>query len=437
MQPNVVLIVLDTLRVDHSRGLDELLDYGFAKVPNAISPSSWTLPSHVSMLTGNLPSQHRVHEGRDIRPRTLAAIARTEVPANGTNLLNMTRECGYTTLCATGNPFISPMYGFDFDHYHEFGPTGEISAQALEIIGQNQRDLQVALALAKKGNVRDLFRLLDYRIKQEVGRVARIRQMEKGSKFIVDFASHTKLPTPFFLFINLMEAHEAYVWGEDFMKTVGISVLGRPTEASWWKDAYPHHAELATRRAVAIVLQLLKYDPLIIVTSDHGQLLGEKGRFGHGYSLDDVLVHVPFYIRYPQSSARLESKGAFLSLAELPRIVSSVVRDEPYAFGSDTAFSESFGYVNDLTPYLVDGDTERLDQLFQSRARVFTRDGAITFNRDTRAVEELTGKVTRAEAEALVGSVPSVEETKRPGRTAENRADEELVLERLRRLGYE
>jgi len=38
-KPNIVIIVLDTLREDHARGLDKLLDYGFVKYQNAIAPA--------------------------------------------------------------------------------------------------------------------------------------------------------------------------------------------------------------------------------------------------------------------------------------------------------------------------------------------------------------------------------------------------------------
>ena len=70
MKPNVLLIVLDTMR-------KSILDIygGQARTPNlkelikdsmvyedAISPAPWTYPSHVSIFTGLYPSEHKVHE---------------------------------------------------------------------------------------------------------------------------------------------------------------------------------------------------------------------------------------------------------------------------------------------------------------------------------------------------------------------------------------
>ena len=72
-QPNVVLIVVDTLRLDRAaplaRTLEGFIDYGYA-----VSPAPWTLPAHVSMLTGLYPSIHESHEWADMK--TMADFAR-------------------------------------------------------------------------------------------------------------------------------------------------------------------------------------------------------------------------------------------------------------------------------------------------------------------------------------------------------------------------
>ena len=67
--PNVLVIVLDTLRADH------LAAYGYARptspnfdrvaqqgvlFENAISTTSWSLPSHVSLLTGRYQFEHGI-----------------------------------------------------------------------------------------------------------------------------------------------------------------------------------------------------------------------------------------------------------------------------------------------------------------------------------------------------------------------------------------
>lgn len=69
-RPNVVLIVLDTVRTDHTSGwgyrrpttpnLDEFL-LESARFIRALAPAPWTLPSHASMFTGKYPFMTGVH----------------------------------------------------------------------------------------------------------------------------------------------------------------------------------------------------------------------------------------------------------------------------------------------------------------------------------------------------------------------------------------
>ena len=71
-QPNIIFIVLDTLRKDvlpmyggnaYVPNLNE-----FAKdavvFPNAIASSPWTVPSHTSFFTGKYAIEHGVHEDK-------------------------------------------------------------------------------------------------------------------------------------------------------------------------------------------------------------------------------------------------------------------------------------------------------------------------------------------------------------------------------------
>ena len=72
-QPNIILIVLDTLRKDvlsmyggnaYTPNLNE-----FAKdavvFPNPVAPSPWTVPSHMSFFTGKYVIEHGVHENNE------------------------------------------------------------------------------------------------------------------------------------------------------------------------------------------------------------------------------------------------------------------------------------------------------------------------------------------------------------------------------------
>lgn len=71
--PNIFLIVIDALRKDalHVYGssastpnLNELTKDSIV-LPNAIAPSPWMVPSHMSFFTGIYPREHGVHEVSD------------------------------------------------------------------------------------------------------------------------------------------------------------------------------------------------------------------------------------------------------------------------------------------------------------------------------------------------------------------------------------
>jgi len=76
-KPNIIILIIDTLREDYASGLEALGELGFVKYENAIAPAPWTLPSHASLITGMYPSQHEIHESRSARTNEeLANIAK-------------------------------------------------------------------------------------------------------------------------------------------------------------------------------------------------------------------------------------------------------------------------------------------------------------------------------------------------------------------------
>jgi hypothetical protein len=115
--PNLVLVIIDTLRADklHSYGfprptspeLDALAKSGvrFARV---IAPSPWTRPSMASLLTSLYPRSVGIYK----EPRHI-------LDGRFVTLPEILREHGYQTLGATANPNINSSYNFHqgFDAY--------------------------------------------------------------------------------------------------------------------------------------------------------------------------------------------------------------------------------------------------------------------------------------------------------------------------------
>jgi arylsulfatase A-like enzyme len=87
-------------------------------------------------------------------------------------------------------------------------------------------------------------------------------------------------------------------------------------------------------------------DTIVVVTSDHGENLGEGQLIGHAFSLDDRLIRVPFV-----SSQALAPADHVLNLADLPRLLAEAVglEDHPWEPGP-SAGDVSIAQLDPLGP---------------------------------------------------------------------------------------
>lgn len=124
-QPNAVVFLADTFRADNLTAwgaqsdltphIDEFVE-GARYFPNAWSPSSWTLPSHGSLLTSTLPRRHgATHSNSRLSP----------VPST---LAEVLREAGYRTALVSEGGYVSNSFGLDTGfEWFEQAPTGSSS----------------------------------------------------------------------------------------------------------------------------------------------------------------------------------------------------------------------------------------------------------------------------------------------------------------------
>jgi len=173
--------------------------------------------------------------------------------------------------------------------------------------------------------------------------------MEKGSHIIMDFLSRKKLGEPFFLLINIMEAHAPYT-PKDLNEQLSFNAyfnavfMGKLSDevVRIWQSNYPRHAADAVKRTVEIVEALKPYlgDSLVIVTSDHGELLGDGG-LGHGYFLRDGLLRVPLWVKWPSWVKPPRQVGPFVSLTQVPSIIRAVIDNEEPRVGSSALYQRA------------------------------------------------------------------------------------------------
>lgn len=367
MKRNVILVCLDSVRKDfydaYAPRLGSMADASFDQCRAA---SSWSVPSHASMLTGSLPHQHGLHTyNRDF----------STLPVEQTFLADLPPE--YRTAGISANVYAGPTYGFDrfFDSFVD-APRYQCFADGLNATTYfNETDVDgVTLYLdylqAALGHDRPLRSLAN-------GAAAQVKRtamgtpipdpMDDGARLIRREACRLveESDDPLFLFLNFMEAHAPYspIYGMD-RSLHSVPNSWSSTSEEFWDvatspDQYADYLDALRQlyaanveyldRVVSGLLEavdaLSDRETTAIVTADHGENLGypsEGGLIGHKSSLSEALLHVPFEIvNLPGDPGRGESR--FFSHLSLSDLVRGFVDDEFPAVGDDRTVAEHVG----------------------------------------------------------------------------------------------
>jgi arylsulfatase A-like enzyme len=299
--PHVVLIDVDTLRADRlglygaARPTSPRIDAWAAReaivYEDALSSAAWTLPSTVSMLTGLAVSQHEVRFQRLVLAPELEPVA------------VRLRAAGYATLARTDGGIVSAAFGFA--HGFELFDATKLAREEFERVGWAP----------------------------ELERI-RARRSER----------------PLFVFLQTYQVHEPYApdrrfedpsqpYGGRFAKDnalqqhVESGPALAPDDWRWLNDTY----DAGVRRMDDVVGSFLEGldeafggEPyLVILTSDHGEELGERGRFGHGHTLDQELLHVPLVVRFPGGARGVRETRPVSSLDLVPTILAAAGLEAP------------------------------------------------------------------------------------------------------------
>ncbi|UCG15433.1 MAG: sulfatase [Phycisphaerales bacterium] len=284
--PNVLLISLDTARADffscygHERAttprIDALASEG-TLYRSAYATNFWTLPSHASLLTGLYPGQAG------------ATSETNHLPEAVTTLAERLGKAGYRTGAVVCNAWLSKANGF----------------------GQGFGDF---VEMWRRRNA-----------PMPNSTVAEVEQaaVDRAVSWMARRAAER---APFFVFVNLNIAHLPYdppsEWQARFLSprwaVDRISRL-RGVTGMWphlagaiqlsasdlriMRELYEAEIALADDFAGQLV-DALKADgildeTLVIVTSDHGENIGDHGMIDHLLSMYDSTIRVPLIIRYP------------------------------------------------------------------------------------------------------------------------------------------
>jgi arylsulfatase A-like enzyme len=269
--PNILLVSIDTLRADRlgcygygaptSPFLDELASRG-VRFANAFVNTHGTTPSHASILSGLYQETHGVAYSQPGESGTLGGIG------EGVPLLQEEfQRHGYSTIGVTGGGNVGRKFGFGrgFDVYDDRG--GGVKKEA--------RRLLEALGRAPEG--RPVFAFFHtYEVHSPYRPPPKIRERFVDGKGNFETSS-----------ANLL-AHSHEAWRLS------------PSELDYISDSYDGGIRYTDNRLKFLFEELESRgffeDFLVVVTSDHGEEMGEHGGLLHREHLHDELLRVPLII---------------------------------------------------------------------------------------------------------------------------------------------
>lgn len=297
--PSILLIVIDTLRVDVVSRPDTLsgLTPNIASLArdgvwfeNAFATSSWTTPSFGSILTSAYPSQHQA--GRRDPKYNFQYPLTHSLPT----LAEIMRDAGYFTGAVVTNPQLGRRFRLDrgFDVYRTLVPARTYHP--------------VLTGLIARGLTRG-------------GRRAYIEAERETPRIdaLIEHANRSR--RPFFILAHYMDPHTPYSAPEN--------VATVPTNHETMFDRYRAEAAYCDNYLGELIRRLKEkdiYDDLLIIlTADHGEEFYE-GRLGaregkrwhdHGHTLFNELIHVPLVVKYPGNVGAGDMPRANVSLIDV------------------------------------------------------------------------------------------------------------------------
>ncbi|MCP4590440.1 MAG: sulfatase [bacterium] len=328
--PNVVVIVLDTLRADHlgcygyTRDTSPRID-AWAKrstlYRRAIATAPWTVPTHASLFTGLHPFEHGAHT---YIADTNGAPDETVKPLGEhyTTLAEALRAGGYQTAAFVANAgYLSPAFQMDqgFDTYVVKQVWSPVLNQSISQWLEQTRD------------------------------------------------------RPFFLFINYLDTHAAYntAWRPAFLEKPlvrnkrrlfaefrqRVLPAGEPVPrdlVEQMTDVYDTAVANVDDSVGALLNKLvalgLRDHTVVLLTSDHGEYRGEHHLTGHSKDVYEEALRVPLIVQTP-GQRRGAIIDAPISSVDVPRLILSLLPDEvsgkhlsnfPYEIGNHPIVSENY-----------------------------------------------------------------------------------------------
>lgn len=438
-RPNILFIVVDTLRSDHvgcygykratTPAMDRLATEGI-RFECAIAASSWTLPSVMSMFTSLSPSAHNVVN----YTRSLAEGA--------TSLAAELVKGGYQTAGIISNPGMNSQFGFGrgFGLYDDSTVVFNVGLDFFEDKGSQRRDV--------------------------IGTPCSADMTFQAGSWLKD---KRKPGVPFFLFLLYFDPHCDYTppapYDEMFtapdyqgeQNGRGIKALAGKTLTPADKEQIIglHDGEIRyTDDKIGELIEGLNKlglteDTVIVITADHGEEFWDHGGVAHGHTLYDELIRIPLIIRFPKRISpgavvrkqvtHIDLMPTLLDMAGLPipaqcqgRSLCPLLRGQEGDFGeqpviSETSIQDDYACIRTPTRKIVEKNKGLTREMY-------------ALSEDPKEQKDLSATKRSKEFEPLAREFQEMKkkmtkEAKAAGIVAQSDLDPRL-LRQLRSLGY-
>jgi arylsulfatase A-like enzyme len=301
-KPNVLLIMVDTLRADHlgtygkegnpTPAIDALAKDGVV-FENAYAQASWTRASGASLFSGRIPSGHAT------------AVKASRLPSELTLWSEVLHEAGVTTGALINNINLTSTFGFDqgFDTFLYESPAYPFGA------------------------TESVFGLTFYKVVHKLnerfgGEHRAVETFYQPARTVLADAKgfiEANKDSRWGLFVHLMEPHDPYFEHPVLMGTGDAEYNGVAYGRAEHEKPDPADPKFPVARLKQMYLDEIRFmdrdidaflkdlkasgaydNTMIILTADHGEEFNEHGGFWHGTTLYEEQIHIPLIVKLPK-----------------------------------------------------------------------------------------------------------------------------------------
>lgn len=382
--PNILFISLDATRYDYLVNENDKYKWQwsffdqFAESAhvfhNAYTPSPWTPPAHASMFTGLSPAEHGVVEGQLWLKNHYQTLA---------GFLN---ESGYRTIGISSNPLLGPVTNLnkDFNVFYE--------------LWKNPKRLHEAAQFLRFD---DIILDADEVVEKAIDLI--------NNELTVDPAK------PTFLFLQLIGPHNPYKpTARALAKQVGLypdDVWDRVKKLNQdWRIFYTKGRVLNdAEKSLLRQLYLAELDDLnaglerlfklpwvnnvaqeghVIITADHGEMLGEHRHIHHLFNLYEPLIHVPLFWKTPGQKQPVQH-DEFIQHQHLFPFMRRILAGENGVLSNQRKKEPEFATASLLNPVEI---LQGLDAIDTKAGDSFRHDQIARIGKDRKAIWHSNGR---------------------------------------------